>query len=135
MKHIILIFVSLTALTAMAQISVGDSHIRDLKCGAVRDKNTEELVVGVSYTMKCEINLSLPPQYSLVGCALYSTAVYPGAVPEKIEMQQKMQTDESVYMENSQQRIEIMVQKNPLKATVTFNDREEMNCSADRQPN
>lgn len=136
MKHLILIFISLAALNTFAQAhpNPGDAVTHNLLCGGVRDKVTGELSVGVSYSMKCSMQ-ALAPQYSLRSCELYVEAVVPDAVPSKIEINMKIQSDHSAYFESADKHIRILVEKEHLNATVEFNDREEMKCSADQQPN
>ncbi len=133
MKQIILILIQLASLNTMAEFTPGDTVTHDLRCGGVHDKSSGNMSLGAAYSMKCTTQ-PLPPQYALRNCELYIESVTPGAEPSKVEIKMKIQSVYSAYFETADHRISVLVEKGPLNATVSFDDREEMNCSADHQP-
>lgn len=128
MKKAILTMVCLLASSgAFAQIP-GGITTHKMNCSAATNDEGSPLL-GVGYEMKC-FTQALAPQYSLRGCELIRTVVYPGAKGEKIELAIKKQTVGNAKLEAADGSVQVRVHKNDLSAVVIFSNSAEMECSA-----
>ena len=85
-----------------------------------------ENMLGVGYSMTCDTQ-ALAPQYSVRGCALSRYAVVPNAKPFPIVLKEKSQDSSRAEFDGA--GLEVSLDKNDMKATVTFDDGSSMICA------